>query len=160
MLFRSKRLDVELSAAEARYDQRVAAGKARAASAQRDNSGRLTDAERALVKHPADAERESSELPPPPPLPPELTSTSPNTKTKAPQRTEKPPDLPDWLPLDAWHDWLAMRTRIRKPATARAQRMALGNLEQLREAGEDPNQVICKAINKCWLEFWPLERPK
>ena len=83
-----------------------------------------------------------------------------NTKTKTPVRIEKPPELPDWLPLDAWRDWLAMRVRIRKPATARAQRMALGNLEQLREAGEDPNQVICKAINKCWLEFWPLERPK
>ena len=90
----------------------------------------------------------------------ESENTKSKTKTKAPQRADKLPELPYWLPLDAWRDWLAMRVRIRKPATARAQRMALGNLEQLREAGEDPNQVICKAINKCWLEFWPLDRPK
>lgn len=63
--------------------------------------------------------------------------------------------LPDWLPLDHWKTFLAMRTRIRKPATPRAQRMLIGKLDVLREQGHNPAQLLAEAELKCWSSVYP-----
>ena len=64
-------------------------------------------------------------------------------------------ELPDWLPVDNWTTYLAMRSRIRKPATTRAQRMLIGRLHELRDAGHNPGALIAQAELKCWLTFYP-----
>ena len=64
-------------------------------------------------------------------------------------------ELPDWIPLEHWTSFLAMRTKIRKPATARAQRMLIGKLSELKDQGYNPMQVIAQAELNCWKSFFP-----
>ena len=64
-------------------------------------------------------------------------------------------ELPDWLPVDHWRTFLEMRSRIRKPATLRAQRMLIGRLHELRDAGQNPQALLAQAELKCWLTFYP-----
>lgn len=76
-------------------------------------------------------------------------------KTKKGPRKTEIVELPDWLPLDNWQTFLAMRSRIRKPATVRAQRMLIGRLHELRDQGHNPAGLIAQAELKCWLSFYP-----
>lgn len=76
-------------------------------------------------------------------------------KTKKGPRKTETVELPDWLPVDNWQTFLAMRSRIRKPATIRAQQMLLGRLHELRDQGHNPTALIAQAELKCWLTFYP-----
>ena len=58
--------------------------------------------------------------------------------------------LPDWLPREAWSGWLEMRRRKRVPSTARALRLAIGELEKLKAMGFDPGKVLDEATMKGW----------
>jgi hypothetical protein len=59
-------------------------------------------------------------------------------------------ELPDWLPKKEWNDYLKMRQRIRKPATAEAMKLAIAELEKLRAAGNDPKAVLEHSILNSW----------
>ena len=92
---------------------------------------------------------------------PDTRSQIPNPEKTKPRKVvgkQKPNgevvELPDWLPLDHWQTYLAMRTRIRKPATARAQRMLVGRLNELKELGHNPAQLLAQSELKCWLTFY------
>lgn len=62
--------------------------------------------------------------------------------------------LPEWLPLNHWSTYLEMRTRLRKPASARAQRMLIGRLSELKDKGFNPTQILAQAELNCWLSFY------
>lgn len=64
-------------------------------------------------------------------------------------------ELPDWLPLDLWEEYLNMRRQIKKPLTSFGQRLAIKNLNKLREQGYDINEIIETSISRCWLGFFP-----
>ncbi len=51
-------------------------------------------------------------------------------------------ELPDWVPLDAWNGFLAMRKAIKKAVTADGLPLALKKLNALRLAGQDPRAVL------------------
>ncbi len=63
-------------------------------------------------------------------------------------------ELPDWVPLDNWETYIAMRTKIKKPCTLRAKRMLLGKLDELKEKGFNPAQLLAEAESKCWLSVY------
>ena len=84
----------------------------------------------------------------------EVTCQKPETKRKGRRETETV-ELPDWIPIEHWTSFLAMRTKIRKPATARAQRMLIGKLSELKDQGYNPMQVIAQAELNCWKSFFP-----
>lgn len=65
------------------------------------------------------------------------------------------PDLPTWLPLDAWEGWLEMRKASRTPNTERALRIALGKLDALRQAGQPVEKVIDQSTERGWTTFYP-----
>ena len=50
--------------------------------------------------------------------------------------------LPEWLPLDAWNGFLAMRKKIKKPVTEPGLPLAIKKLAQLRDDGHDPRAVL------------------
>jgi hypothetical protein len=58
--------------------------------------------------------------------------------------------LPDWIPKDVWRDYIDMRKRIRKPATERAMKLIVTELEKLRAAGENPKTVLERSILNSW----------
>lgn len=66
-------------------------------------------------------------------------------------------DIPDWMPIPQWEAYLEMRQRIRKPATAYAQRMAIAKLSELRDQGQNPAAVLGQSIMNSWQGIFPLK---
>lgn len=63
---------------------------------------------------------------------------------------------PEWIPEEPWKAWLEVRRRIKAPNTDYALKLAVGDLERLRDAGDDPKAVLEKAIARGWKAFYPL----
>lgn len=64
--------------------------------------------------------------------------------------------IPDWLPSAEWSGFRAMRAKIKKPLTDRAATMAIRNLAELREQGEDPAAVLDQSTLHCWQDLYPV----
>lgn len=75
-------------------------------------------------------------------------------KPKAPKRLV---EVPDWLPLPQWDAYLEMRTKIRKPATSFAQKLAIAKLAELREQGHHPAAVLGQSIMNSWQGIFELK---
>lgn len=70
-------------------------------------------------------------------------------------RTKKPmPELPDWVPVEAWNGYAEMRTRIRKPMTARAMTLVLKELTNFLGAGHDIAAVLDKSTRNNWVDVY------
>jgi hypothetical protein len=65
--------------------------------------------------------------------------------------------LPDWLPAEAWKDWLEVRSKAKAPNTHRALTLALGELSALRDAGNDPVAVLERATVKGWRSLYAVK---
>lgn len=65
--------------------------------------------------------------------------------------------LPEWLPLDAWADFLAMRAEQKNKATPVSQTRLIAKLKKLRAEGHDPREVIDASIERGWRSFYPLK---
>lgn len=66
--------------------------------------------------------------------------------------------LPDWLPLDAWSGFLAMRKTIKKPITADAVPIAIRKLESLMAAGSDARAVLEQSTMNCWQGLFEVKQ--
>ena len=75
-----------------------------------------------------------------------LAAGVPKRKAAAKKAAKAAPELPAWLPLEAWEAFLAMRVKIKKPATDYAQKLLLGKLSQFRERGLAPEQILNQSI--------------
>ena len=67
------------------------------------------------------------------------------------------PPIPDWLPAEAWAEYLKMRRRIRKPMTEYAQRLAIAKLGRLREIGENIQAVLDQSTFRDWAGLFPVK---
>jgi hypothetical protein len=70
-------------------------------------------------------------------------------------------ELPTWLPLEPWREYLAMRKTIHKPLTPRGARKIIAKLDTLRAAGNDPSKVLERSVDERWrgvFELPPEER--
>lgn len=66
-------------------------------------------------------------------------------------------DLPEWLPREAWVDWVQHRIAVKAPMTERAATMAINHLAKLRAAGNDPVAVIEQSVRGGkWTDLYPL----
>jgi hypothetical protein len=71
--------------------------------------------------------------------------------------TEKKPvalEIPDWIDVNDWKDFLAMRKAIRKPMTPRAVTMMFSKLEQMKKKGIDVSQAIQRSILNNWADVY------
>lgn len=67
------------------------------------------------------------------------------------KKTREQVALPDWLPTDAWDDWVKYRTSQRKKSfTAKSQALSLRTLTDLHAKGFDARQVIERSIECGW----------
>lgn len=65
-------------------------------------------------------------------------------------------DLPDWMPLEAWQDWVDMRKLKKKPLTARATTKAINKLDAMRQAGQDIAAVLDRSTLNCWADIYEI----
>lgn len=64
--------------------------------------------------------------------------------------------LPDWIPKETWEDYVAMRKQIRKPLTTGAVKLAVKELEKLKEQGDDPQSVLEQSTLNSWQGLFEL----
>jgi hypothetical protein len=64
-------------------------------------------------------------------------------KTKIPPKAVEPPD---WVPLQAWNDYMDMRREIKKPMTEKAQILAFKKLAKLKARGHPPEEVLNQSV--------------
>lgn len=65
----------------------------------------------------------------------------------------KPPKtkIPDWIPIEAWNGFLEMRASIKKPLkTDRAVTLVVNKLDQLRQQGQNPGDVLDQSTSNSW----------
>jgi hypothetical protein len=62
--------------------------------------------------------------------------------------------LPGWLPLEAWEAFLAMRTKIKKPATDYAQKLQIKKLDAFRAQGLDVTEILEQSIVNGWQDLY------
>ncbi len=65
--------------------------------------------------------------------------------------------LPTWLPLEPWEAFLAMRIKIKKPATDYAQKLIIKKLEYFMQEGMPPADVLEQSILKGWQDVFELK---
>lgn len=67
------------------------------------------------------------------------------------------PAIPDWVPVEPWNAFIAMRKRKGGMPTARAIELILGKLERWRTTGQDPGAVLDQSTEKGWTGIFELK---
>lgn len=80
-------------------------------------------------------------------------------KREEKQKTTAQPSvaLPDWMPMASWTGYIEMRKKKRKDPTARAVELLIGELERLRDEGQDIAAVLDKSTVNGWTDVYPLK---
>lgn len=68
--------------------------------------------------------------------------------------------LPDWIPEDHWRAWIESRQKARKSPTDYAKRLAVMKLDNLREQGFPPAQVLMQSAFNNWSGLFPVKEIK
>lgn len=66
-------------------------------------------------------------------------------------------DLPDWMPREAWSDYVSMRKAIKAPLTPKAKTLAIAKLDELARAGHPPGAVLEQSILNSWRGLFELK---
>jgi len=66
--------------------------------------------------------------------------------------------LPDWVPREPWEAWLEVRKKKRAANTVHALDLAVGELERLRDAGENPAAVLDQSTLKSYTGLFPVSQ--
>jgi uncharacterized protein YdaU (DUF1376 family) len=65
------------------------------------------------------------------------------------------PIIPTWIPIDDWNDWIASR---KKKPTQRAIELSIKRLEQLKNDGHDPKEVLQQSIINGWTGLFETKK--
>jgi hypothetical protein len=65
--------------------------------------------------------------------------------------------LPDWMPIKTWEAFLAMRKKIKKPATDKAIELLVAKLERYKANGQDIQAVLEKSITSSWQDVFEIK---
>jgi hypothetical protein len=96
-------------------------------------------------------------------IPDSLLSDSPNPekkKHKGNGSAQAPFVLPDWIPKEHWDAWIDARTKCRHPANDYAKRLAIRKLENFKEQGHPPAQVLMQSAFNGWSGLFPPREVK
>jgi hypothetical protein len=55
---------------------------------------------------------------------------------------------------------MQMRKQIKKPLTERAKKLSLQLLDQFRQQGHDPNEILDQSTMRCWSGLFPVDKKK
>jgi hypothetical protein len=65
-------------------------------------------------------------------------------------------EIPDFMDKKTWNDFLAMRVKIKKPATENAKILLVKKLTELKSLGNDPTKVLERSIVNNWQDVFAL----
>ena len=66
--------------------------------------------------------------------------------------------IPEWLNEETWKDFLEMRKGLRAIPTENARALLIKELEKLKLAGDDPNEVLNQSIMNNYKGVFPLKK--
>lgn len=78
-------------------------------------------------------------------------------ETEKEKETEKKAvslELPDWLDVNDWKDFVAMRKKIDKPMTDRASKLIISKLEKMKAKGINPSIPLQNSIVNAWQDVY------
>jgi hypothetical protein len=78
-------------------------------------------------------------------------------KSRALRAPPEVPALPPWLPIDAWNGFADARKAARKPMTDHAKKLAIRKLDELRQEGSDPRDVLEQSVLRGWQGLFAVE---
>jgi uncharacterized protein YdaU (DUF1376 family) len=67
---------------------------------------------------------------------------------------------PEWIPLEAWHAFLEMRKKTKKPPTEKAVELLLAKLKKFKDAGQDVQAILEKSITNNWQDVYEIKESK
>lgn len=69
------------------------------------------------------------------------------------------PEIPDWIPVDQWNAFIAMRKRKARGSmpTARAIELIIGKLDRWRASGQDPGAILDQSTEGQWTGIFELK---
>jgi hypothetical protein len=65
--------------------------------------------------------------------------------------------IPDWIARDAWDGWVQMRKSKRDTPTDRAMQLAVKQLAGMRDAGQNPNDVLDQSTINGWKGLFEIK---
>ncbi len=81
----------------------------------------------------------------------------PETEREGERETEKKHvalEIPDWLDVSDWKDFVAMRKKIGKPMTDRASKIIISKLEKMKVKGINPSIPLQNSIVNAWQDVY------
>lgn len=66
--------------------------------------------------------------------------------------------LPAYIDAEAWAAFLEVRARLRAPNTDYAQKLLLYQIQRLKDAGNDPGEVLRRSIIGGWKDLYALPK--
>lgn len=96
---------------------------------------------------------------------------APSTREEKRREEKKPPkapqgaqsvELPDWMPVDAWDEFVAMRRAkgSRNPFTIGAAKGIVAELAKLKTEGHDPGDCLRQSVRNGWSDVYaPKHKP-
>ena len=82
--------------------------------------------------------------------------TEKETETKKETKGATAIVLPDWMPLETWEAFLAMRKRIKKPPTDYAMKLLIDKLARFKANGQNIQAVLEKSITSSWQDVFEI----
>ena len=83
----------------------------------------------------------------------EEAKASPTARAKK----SEPFVLPDWVPVEQWEAFSAMRKAIRKPMTDYAKKLVVSELMKLADAGYPPGAVLDQSTRNNWQDVYKIK---
>ncbi len=62
--------------------------------------------------------------------------------------------LPEWVPVEAWKDYLEHRSKFKPPMTDRAKELLIMRVAKLADKGHSPEKLLNKSIEKGWKDVY------
>lgn len=99
---------------------------------------------------------------------PVTNNQEPRTKNQEPKESNSkelrvtrliisPIQIPDWIPVDAWNDFVDSRKKLKKPLTQVAIKLAISSLSKLKSEGSDPKEVLEQSILNGYSGLFPVK---
>ena len=82
--------------------------------------------------------------------------TERETETKKETKSDTAIVLPDWMPLETWQAFLAMRKKIKRVPTDHAIHLLIKKLDRFRANGQDIQVVLEKSITSNWQDVFEI----